>query len=379
LELQVVFLELYYEKAVATTNLLIEWNMSIEQRRAKIDQIDRQIIELINARYQEVLEIGRLKKNNASAIYVPEREKALLEKISKINNGPMKPDTLRAIYREIMSGALQLEHPLRITFFGQEGSFTHQAAMNKFGHSVGYHSSSSIGGVFRDIETGRADYGCVPVENSTEGAVNYTLDTLIMANVNICAEMNLRIHHNLMAKCQMAEINKVYSHPQVLGQCRTYIQEKLAGKAILEAESTTRAAAIAANEENTAAIGSTVAAELFKLNILEHNIEDSGNNTTRFLIIGHQQPERTGDDKTSICFAVRDKVGALYDSIKPFKDENISMTMIESRPTKIQNWEYCFFIDLLGHREDEAIKRAIQTVEKQCSFLKILGSYPRGV
>jgi chorismate mutase/prephenate dehydratase len=200
-----------------------------------------------------------------------------------------------------------------------------------------------------------------------------------MANVNICAEMNLRIHHNLMAKCERSEIKRVYSHPQVLGQCRIYLQEKMAGIAILEAENTTRAAAIAASETGAAAIGSSVAAELAKLNILEHNIEDSGNNITRFLIIGHQYPERTGDDKTSICFAVRDKVGALYDCIKPFKDENISMTMIESRPTKINNWEYCFFIDLLGHRDDAEIKRATEKVETQCSFLKILGSYPRMV
>lgn len=353
--------------------------MNIEELRNEIDQIDRQIVTLINERYRHVLEVGKLKKNSNSAIYVPEREKALLEKVAKLNEGPMSPRALQAIYREIMSGALELEHPLRITFFGQEGSNTHLAALAKFGHSVTYIPSTTIAGVFKDIETGRTDYGCVPVENSTEGAINYTLDTLIMSNVNICAEMDLRIHHNLMAKCSREEIKKVYSHPQILGQCRIYLQEKLPGVEIVEAESSTKAASIAAEEPNSASISSTVAAELFNLTILEENIEDFSNNTTRFLILGNQCPARTGDDKTSICFAIKDKVGALYDSIKPFKDESITMTMIESRPTKSSNWEYCFFVDILGHRDDAKVIRAFADVEKQCNFMKILGSYPRSV
>lgn len=353
--------------------------MNIEELRNEIDQIDRQIVTLINQRYLHVQDVGKLKKDNASAIYVPEREKALLEKLSKLNEGPMSQRALRAIYREIMSGALELEHPLRITFFGEEGSNTHLAALAKFGHSVTYMPSTTIAGVFKDIETGRTDYGCVPVENSTEGAINYTLDTLIMSSANICAEMDLRIHHNLMAKCSREEIKKVYSHPQVLGQCRIYLQEKLPGVEVIESGSSTKAAAIAATEPNAASISSTVAAELFNLVILEENIEDFSNNTTRFLIIGNQDPAPTGDDKTSVCFAIKDKVGALYDSIKPFKDEGVTMTMIESRPTKSSNWEYCFFVDILGHRSDAKIVRAFAEVEKQCKFLKILGSYPRGV
>ncbi|MHB9139287.1 MAG: prephenate dehydratase [Victivallaceae bacterium] len=353
--------------------------MNIEELRNEIDQIDQQIVTLINQRYLHVKDVGKLKKSSSSAIYVPEREKALLDKLLKLNKGPMTQRALRAIYREIMSGALELEHPIRITFFGEEGSNTHLAALAKFGHSVTYMPSTTIAGVFKDIETGRTDYGCVPVENSTEGAINYTLDTLITSSANICAEMDLRIHHNLMAKCGREEIKKVYSHPQVLGQCRIYLQEKLPGVEVIEAGSSTKAAAIAAAEPNVASISSSVAAELFNLTVLEENIEDFSNNTTRFLIIGNQEPAPTGDDKTSVCFAIKDKVGALYDSIKPFKDEGITMTMIESRPTKSSNWEYCFFVDILGHRSDAKIVRAFAEVEKQCKFLKILGSYPRGV
>jgi chorismate mutase/prephenate dehydratase len=353
--------------------------MGLDKLRNEIDRIDKRIVELINERYGYVKQVGQWKQSNSSAIYVPEREKALLKKLSEYNQGPMREETLHAVYREIMSGALQLEHPLRITFLGPEGSFTHQAALNKFGHSVEFHATGSIAGVFKDIETGRADYGCVPVENSTEGAVSYTLDTLMLSNVSICAEMNLPIHHNLMSNCGLENIRKVYSHAQVFGQCRQYLQEHMPHVEQVETGSTTKAASIAVTEPESAAIAGKIASDIFGLEILADNIEDFSNNTTRFLILGKQKTVATGEDKTSVCFAIKDKVGALYDCIMPFKDAGITMSMIESRPLKSANWEYCFFIDILGHRDDEDVKNAFEKLEHKCSFFKILGSYPRGL
>ncbi len=351
--------------------------MGIEKYRAKIERIDREIISLINERYSQVKNIGRWKRDNGAAIYVPEREKALLEKLDNYNNGPMLPQTLRAIYREIMSGALKLEHPLRISFLGPEGTFSHQAALARFGRSVDYHSTGSIAGVFRDIETGCADYGCVPIENSTEGAVNYTLDTLITANVLICAEINLPIHHNLVGRGPSEKVKRVYSHPQVFGQCRRYLQERMSGIEQVETSSTIKATECAAHEPDAAAIAAAIAAEIYQLNVIDEHIEDFSNNTTRFFILGKQKTIPTGDDKTSLCFAIKDKTGALYDCLKPLKDAGITMTMIESRPLKSANWEYCFYIDILGHGDDENVKSALAQLNHQCTFLKIFGSYPR--
>jgi len=351
--------------------------MSLSKIRNKIDEIDQQIVELLNLRYKEVEQVGDWKKENNSPIYIPEREKALLEKICKNNRGPMTDDILRAIYREIMSGALKLEDSLKVTYFGSPGSFTHQAALNKFGNSVELHAEDTIAAVFKAIEAERSNYGCVPVENSTEGAVTHTLDTLVNTDLSICAELNLPIHHYLMSNSPFDKIKRIYSHIQILGQCREYLQKYLPGVDLIETANSPKAAAIAASEEGTAAISGKIAAKLFKLNILAENIEDFSNNTTRFLILGKQKTEPTGDDKTSVCFAIKDKIGALYDCIKPFKDKNITMTKVESRPMKNANWEYCFFIDVLGHRDDKIIQEAFAELKKSCSFFKILGSYSK--
>ena len=351
--------------------------MALNKIRNKIDEIDRQIVELLNLRYREVEKVGQWKKENDSPIYIPEREKALLEKICKNNQGPMTDDILRAIYREIMSGALKLESSLKVTYFGSPGSFTHQAALSKFGNSVELHAEDTIAAVFKAIEAERSDYGCVPIENSTEGAVTHTLDTLVNTNLSICAELNLPIHHYLMSNCPFDKIKRVYSHIQILGQCREYLQKNLPGIDLVETANSTKAAAIAVEEEGSAAISGKISAEIFNLDILAENIEDFSNNTTRFLILGKQKTEPTGDDKTSICFAIKDKIGALYDCIKPFKDTGITMTKVESRPMKNANWEYCFFIDILGHRDDKIIQEAFTQLKKSCSFFKILGSYSK--
>ncbi len=351
--------------------------MVLNKIRVKIDEIDRQIVELLNLRYRQVEKVGHWKKENKSPIYVPEREKALLAKICEYNQGPMTDKILCAIYREIMSGALKLESALRVTYFGSAGSFTHQAALSKFGHNVELYAADSIAAVFKAIEAERSDYGCVPVENSTEGAVTHTLDTLVNTNLSICAELNLPIHHNLLSRGSFAEIKRVYSHIQVLGQCREYLQKNLPGVDIIETASTPKAAALAVAEDGSAALAGKIAAELFELNILAENVEDFSNNTTRFLILGKQTTQATGDDKTSICFAVKDKIGALYDCLEPFKDKGITLTKVESRPMKNSNWEYCFFIDVLGHRDDKIIQEAFARLKNSCSFFKILGSYSR--
>jgi chorismate mutase / prephenate dehydratase len=351
--------------------------MSLDKIRNKIDEIDQQVVELLNMRYKQVEKVGEWKKDNDSPIYIPEREKALLEKICKNNKGPMTDDILRAIYREIMSGALKLEDSLKVTYFGSPGSFTHQAALSKFGNSVELCPEDTIAAVFKAIEAERSDYGCVPIENSTEGAVTHTLDTLVNTDLSICAELNLPIHHYLMSNSPFDKIERVYSHIQILGQCREYLQKNLPGVDLVETANSPKAAAIAASEKGSAAISGKITAKLFDLDILAENIEDFSNNNTRFLILGKQKTQSTGDDKTSICFAIKDKIGALYDCIKPFKDKGIMMTKVESRPMKNANWEYCFFIDLLGHRDDKIIQKAFDELKKSCSFFKILGSYCR--
>ena len=354
--------------------------MDINELRDNIDRVDRQIVKLINERFEYVKGVGKWKENNKSAIYVPEREKSLLEKLDKINaeiGGALKEETLHAIYREIMSGAIALEHPVQVGYLGPEATFTQQAALAKFGRSIKYKPATSIAEVFTEVETNRVDYGCVPIENSTEGAVNYTLDRFVDSSAKICAEINMRIHHNLLAKCEKEQIKRVYSHAQPFGQCKKWIQANLHGIELIEVSSTSKAAQLAVEEEFSAAIASPLAAEVYDLNILAEHIEDNCDNTTRFFIIGNQTPQPTGDDKTSICFAIKDRIGALYDSLLPFKEKNITLTMIESRPSRKKNWQYCFFVDLLGHQSEKNVQEAIAELSDMCQFVKILGSYPR--
>ena len=354
--------------------------MDINNLRDNIDKIDREIVELINKRYGYVKGIGELKGNNGTAIYVPEREKALLKKLTSINKGDLLTnDTLQAIYREIMSGAIALERPLQIAFLGPKATFTHQAAIAKFGHSIELIAKSNIADVFNDIENERVDYGCVPIENTTEGAVNHTLDMFMNSDVKICAEHNLRVQHSLLANNKLNEIKTVYSHSQALAQCRQWLLQNLPDVELIETASTAIAAKLASKQYGSAAIASDLAAEIYDIEILYQNIQDRSDNITRFMILGNQKTMPTGDDKTSICFSVHDRIGALYDCLLPFKDENITMSMIESRPSKLRNWEYFFFVDILGHRDDERIQRAFEKLKNLCHVFRILGSYPRGI
>lgn len=267
---------------------------------------------------------------------------------------------------------------VRVAFLGPAGTFSHQAAMEIYGPDAELLPQKNIPEVFRGVENGEADYGCVPVENSAEGVVNYTMDWLVKSDVTIIAEKYFRIHHALMAKCRISEIKRIYSHPQVLGQCQHYLLANFPDIELIETVSTANAAEKAACEEFSAVIGSPAAGKICKLNILAENVEDSNSNTTRFLVIGRESAGCSGDDKTSICFALKNRPGALYEALEPFHRKQLQMTFIESRPWQQQTgWAYCFFIDMLGHRQEQNLKEVFGELKNISAFFKILGSYPR--
>ena len=351
--------------------------MSIENLRTGIDEIDSEIIRLLNRRCELARQIGAWKHENNLPIYVPEREQQLLDRLADHNPGPLDRDSLIAIYREIMSAAIKLEQPMNIAFLGPEGTFSHQAVLEKFGRGVTCQPVPTIADVFSAVEAGRADYGMVPVENTTEGVVNPTLDSLTEANVRIVAEFDLPVHLLLYSASPLSEIRCVYSHQQPLGQCREYLRANLPNATLIEVTSTTRAVELAERERDAAAISGKLAGDNTDLPVVAENIEDNLRNITRFLVIGKQENKPTGDDKTSMCFAFHDRAGALYDALRPFRNHNISMTMIESRPLKSGHWEYNFFVDIRGHISDPEVAAACAELKSDCSFFKVFGSYPR--
>ena len=350
--------------------------MPLTAIRQKIDALDDQLIALLNDRAELVHQVGEIKKKDGLEIYAPEREESLLQGLVAKSRGRLPEKSIRAIYREVMSAALALEQDLGIAYLGPEGTWTHQAAISKFGHSVRYVPQTSFADVFNQVARRIADYGVVPIENSTEGAVNHTLDLFADSPLKICAQVLLRIENALMSNSLRADIKRLYSHPQVFGQCRTWLRENFPEADLIEVSSTTRAAQIASQESNAAALGGKLAAELYGLTVLESSIQDSATNTTRFLVLGHKTCPSTGKDRTSIMFSVRDKPGSLYYALTPFNSFNINLSKIESRPSKRKDWEYFFFVDIKGHCEDPDLLKALSELEEHCSFMKILGSYP---
>lgn len=350
--------------------------MSLHEHRKAIDKLDEQIVMLLNERTKHVLEIGAIKLKAGEEIYAPHRELAVLDRVCKLNQGPITNESLRAIYREIMSSALSLEKTMTIAYFGPEATFTHQAAIRKFGSSLQYAPQKTIADVFNEVSKNRAEYGVVPVENSTEGVVTHTLDMLVESELKIVAQIVLPIQQCLIGNVKVSEIKKLYSHPQALAQCRNWVQAHLPHVEIVESSSTTRAAELAAGEPHTAAIASSLAAERYHLQLLETNIQDNSINATRFLVLGRQSPPPTGKDRTSILLSIADEVGALHKSLAPMRRFKINMTKIESRPSKRKAWEYFFFIDCDGHLQDAKVSKAVEQLKKQCNFVKVLGSYP---
>jgi chorismate mutase/prephenate dehydratase len=351
----------------------------LEKLRKEIDEIDIEILNLLNRRANFVIDIAHIKRNKKAKFYSPEREREILERISALNKGPFPNDTLKGIYREILSASLSLEEPLKIAYMGPLATFTHLAALRYFGSSATFVPVESIRGVFDAVEAGKTEYGVVPIENSNEGVISYTLDMFMDYDLKVSAEVMLEISQNLLSKSgDKAKIKKIYSNPHAAAQCRRWLKSNLPGIPILESTSTAKAAELAYHDEDAAAIASELAAKVYDLHFVEKDIEDSKHNFTRFLVISKEFPPKTGKDKTSIMFSIKDKPGALYDILYPFKKAKINLTKIESRPSRRKAWEYIFFVDMEGHIEDKKLKKAIDNVKDNCLYLKILGSYPHG-
>jgi len=352
--------------------------MNLQNLRKKIDKIDLEIIKFLNQRADLCLGIGRLKSKSKKGIYSPEREREILARIAKLNKGPLNNEALEAVYREIMSGSLSLEKPLKIAYLGPPATFTNLAAIKKFGSQVEYLPCNTITDIFTEVERQNADYGVVPIENSIEGAVSHTLDMFVDSDLKICSEITLEISHNLLSNYPKNRIKKVYSNPQVFGQCRIWLETNLPAVELVEVTSTTKAAQICAHTKDSACIASILAAKQYSLKVVAKDIEDNPRNITRFLVIGQEDVPKTKNTKTLIMFSIKDRVGALHDMLVPFKKYKINLTKIESRPSKKKAWDYYFFVDLAGHRLDNNVKKALNELEDKCKYLKILGSYPVG-
>ncbi len=350
--------------------------MNIPEHRKAIDKLDAQIVKLLNERTKHVLGIGEAKLKAGGEIYVPHRERAVLDRICKLNDGPITNDGLRAIYREVMSSALALEKTLTIAYFGPEATFTHQAALRKFGASLNYSAQKTIADVFAEVARHRADYGVVPVENSTEGVVTHTLDMFVDSDLKVVAQIVMRVQQCLMSKFAQKDVQKLFVHPQSLAQCRGWIQNHLPHVEIIESSSNARSAELAAKTRHSAALGGALAAQRYGLDVLEADIQDNATNTTRFLVLGRQCSPATGHDRTSLMFSIPHQVGALHTSLGIFRRYRLNMTKIESRPSKRKAWEYFFFVDCDGHSDDTRVAKAIADLQKHCTFVKVLGSYP---
>ncbi len=350
--------------------------MTIPEHRKAIDTLDAKLVALLNERTKHVLGIGEIKRKAGEEIYVPSRERQVFQRILKKNTGPITDASLRAIYREIMSSALALEKSMTIAYLGPEATFTHQAAIQRFGSSLLYAAQKTIADVFNEVAKGRADYGVVPVENSTEGVVTHTLDMFVDSDLKIVSQIVLPISHCLVSKSGRVHIKKLYVHPQSLAQCRAWVHKNLAGAEIVETSSNARSAELSAKERHSAAIAGLLAAEKYGVPVLEHDIQDNAANATRFLVLGRKCSPPTGHDRTSLMFSIADEVGALHRALAPFRKFRLNMTKIESRPSKRRAWEYFFFVDCDGHSNDTKVAKAIAQLGTQCSFVKVLGSYP---
>lgn len=355
----------------------------LKKIRVRIDELDQQIQQLISERAkcaQQVAEV-KLRDGDKALFYRPEREAQVLRAVKERNTGPLNNDEMARLFREIMAACLALEQPLKVAYLGPDGSYTHMGALKHFGGSIKGMPASQIDEVFRKVETGSADFGIVPIENSTEGVVSYTLDMLLHSSLVICGEVDLPIHHNLITHCQnLSEVSKVYSHQQSLAQCRNWLNKNLPGVETIAVSSNSHAVTLLKNDPSAAAIAGAMAAELYAAPVLKQNIEDLANNTTRFIVLGKQAVPASGEDKTSLLVMLHNKAGALHDLLSSFAERGISMSKIESRPAQSSGvWEYVFFIDIQGHRDDPLVAEALTDLEHKSAMLKVLGSYPVAV
>src|ERR687883_953975 len=343
---------------------------SLRNLRAQIDKLDLQILELVNKRASVAGEIGKLKNEHGEEVFSPAREEEVLQNVLQVNEknkGPLDPATVRAVFREIMSGSRALQKVIKVAYLGPEYSFSHLAAVERFGQAVEFMGVGSIAAVFEEVNRSHADFGVVPLENSTDGRVADTLDMFMrLPQLKICAEVRLRIHHNLLANCEQGEIRRVYSKPQALSQCRNWLSKNVPHASLHEVSSTATAAELAQREPGAAAVASRQAAVRYGLRILFQDIEDSPYNETRFAVIGHQKCGRTGHDKTAVMFRVPHSPGALVDALDVFKQARINLTWIESFPAKAPKPEYVFFVDFEGHIDDAKVARTVEALKKVC-------------
>lgn len=354
---------------------------SLATLRERIDAIDAELLRLLNERgecAQQVAAAKRALGEEAAGFYRPEREAEVLRRVRAANPGPLPDAALVRLFREVMSECLALEEPLNVAYLGPEGTFTHLAARKHFGHAVSLLPLASIDGVFREVESGRVRFGVVPIENSSEGVVTHTVDCFMDSPLQICGEVIVPVRHQLLSRCSdLSEVQVVMAHPQALAQCRRFLDRALPGVERRHALSNARAAADAAEQAGVAAIASEAAAERYALPVLARNIEDRADNTTRFLVIGGQQTAPTGRDRTSIMLSTANRPGSLFSLLQPLAEAGISMTRIESRPSRCVAWDYVFFLDLLGHHQDAAVAACFDVLRSKADLFKILGSYPQ--
>jgi chorismate mutase/prephenate dehydratase len=350
---------------------------TLEKKRLEIDAIDSGIVELLNRRANLAVDIAKIKREANLKFHSPEREKAIIKCVTSLNKGPFPNDALKVIFREIISASLSLEEPLKVAYFGPGGTFTHLAALRHFGHSAQYIPVDSIKGVFDAVEGGKTDFGLVPIENSNEGVVSSTLDMFMDYDLKISAEALLEVSQNLLSRSgDRKKVKKIFSHPQPIAQCKIWLAANMPNIPLYESASTAKAAELASKNPEAAAIASEMAARLYDLRFIEKHIEDRKDNYTRFLVIAKTFPSRSGRDKTSILCSVKDKPGALYEVLLPFREAGLNLSKVESRPSKRKAWEYIFFVDMEGHIEDKKVKKALDDVREKSLYLKHLGSYP---
>ena len=355
---------------------------ALQTLRERIDALDQQIQALINERAACAQEVAKVKQTHGELndFYRPEREAEILRRVGERNQGPLSSVEMTRLFREIMSACLALEKPLSIGYLGPEGTFTQAAALKQFGHSVQTHALPAIDVVFREVEAGGCDYGVVPIENSTEGVVNHTLDMFVRSPLRICGEVSLRIElHLLSREADLDSIQRVYAHQQALAQCREWLDANLPRAERVAVSSNGEAARRVGSEAGAAAVAGDAAAELYGLTCLASRIEDEPGNTTRFLVIGKQAVGPSGQDKTSLLVSVKNEPGALYKMLEPMSRHGLSMTRIESRPSRRGIWDYVFFVDIEGHISDPKVAAALRELEERASLFKVLGSYPRAV
>jgi chorismate mutase/prephenate dehydratase len=351
---------------------------ALRERRQRIDGIDAEVVRLLNERARIAQEIGNAKSADARLPFAPEREREVLERVRKLGQeGPLEEGHLVAIYREIISACRNLERPLQVAYLGPAASFTHQAALERFGEATDLIAMDSIPDVFAETQRGRADFGVVPVENSSEGSVHLTLDSFIESDLQVCSEIVLPISHHLMSRSPIDQVRTLYSNPVALAQCRQWVARNLPGREIVEVASTTRAAMMAADDPSGAAIAPHLAAMQYKLDFIAQDIQDLASNYTRFYVVASGvTSEPSGRDKTAIIFSIRDRVGALRDAADVFARRALNMASIQSRPSRRKAWDYVFFVEFEGHERDTLVREALDELKDQCSFVKALGSWP---